>query len=190
MPKIATVNSNTTSFTVTDGLFKQTYPLVDSSTNLVSNADGSSTLYLLWGDEVVVIISDTVNSPFTGNTIFGAVTPTVAQTAIQAAIGTAGGGGGGGSATSANQITANTSLASILTELQKRTTIQVVQNLTIGSNTIVHNLALLAPFTTTTTIVDNATGTSIIASISSQSDNSLVITSPIAYPNVRITIRS
>ena len=90
MPKIATVNSNSTSFTVTDGAFKQSYPLIDASANLVSNTDGSQTLYLLSGDEVIVIVSDTTNSPYVGNSIFGATTPAAAQTAIQNAIGIAG----------------------------------------------------------------------------------------------------
>lgn len=103
MPKIAVVNSNNTSFTVTDGLFKQTYPLVDSSTNLVNNVDGSQTLYLLWGDEVVVVIESTLNTPFAGNSIFGATTPLAAQTVIQTAIGAAGSGGGGGGGTSITQ---------------------------------------------------------------------------------------
>lgn len=99
MPKIAVINSNNTSFTVTDGLFKQSYPLVDSSTNLVNNVDGSQTLYLLWGDEVVVVVENTLNSSFAGNSIFGATTPLTAQTAAQTAIGAAGSGGGGGGGT-------------------------------------------------------------------------------------------
>lgn len=102
MPKIATLTSPT-SFTVTDGLFKQTYPIVDSSTNLVSNADGSYTLYLLSGDEVVNIVSSTTNSPFSTNTIFGSSDPIVAQISAQVAIGAAGSGGGGGGGTSITQ---------------------------------------------------------------------------------------
>lgn len=98
-----------------------------------------------------------------------------------------GGGGSGGGGTS--NTTEATQLA-VLAELQKRTTIQIVQNLAIGANTIVHNIGLVSPFVSTKTVVDNATGTPIAVPISGDSANSFVITSPIAYSNVRITIRS
>lgn len=98
--------------------------------------------------------------------------------------GSSGGGGGAtGTSTEATQL-------EILTELQKRPIVQVVQNLVAGANIIVHNLNLLTPFVSTKVIVDNVTGTAIMASISSDSANSFTITSPIAYPNVRIVIRA
>lgn len=99
MPIIATIAS-TTAFTVTNGLFKQTYPIVNSSTNLVANADGSYTLYLLAGDEVVNTVSNTLNSPYSTNSIFGSSDPLAAQIVAQTVIGVAGGSGSGSGGTS------------------------------------------------------------------------------------------
>lgn len=129
---------------------------------------------------------------------------------VDASLGGGGGGGAGGATEATLQailavlqdiLTAqtqsrillqqlNTSQSQELVAAQSRVTIERVQDLVIGPNTIVHNLGLPSPFTSTIDIVDNALGTIINAPISANSANSLVISTPIAYQNVRITIKS
>lgn len=91
MPKIATVNSNNTSYTVTDGLFKKSYLFSNCTTNLVTNLDGSRSFYLVNGNETIVTVSNTLNSEFTGNTIFGTANPDIAQANSQSYIGSTNG---------------------------------------------------------------------------------------------------
>lgn len=90
MPKIVTVNSNNTSYTITDGLVKKSYPLKDCNSVLIPNLDGSKTLYLLNSNETIAIVSNTTNTEFTGNSIFGSTNPDIAQTNIQTLIGISG----------------------------------------------------------------------------------------------------
>jgi hypothetical protein len=91
MPKIATVNSNNTSYTVTDGLFKKSYSFLNCTTNLTINSDGSKTFYLINGNETLVIVSNTLNTEHIGNSVFGSSNPDIAQTNSQGYLGSSSG---------------------------------------------------------------------------------------------------
>jgi hypothetical protein len=99
MPATATINSNNSSYTITDTIggstIKTVYPLGEAYTTYIQDVSGNKTLQLWHGGQPTIALSNNPLSPNFGNSIFGSTDPDTAQTAVQANVGAAKGGGAG-----------------------------------------------------------------------------------------------
>jgi hypothetical protein len=77
-------------------------------------------------------------------------------------------------------------LAQIRETLTKK--FRIVQNLSAGSNTINHNLALASPFATIVEVRNNLTGSTIEHRVTSETTNTVTINVTVPTTNSRITI--